>query len=48
MSVKLTEIEEKILNRGYGIGNDVLYKLCEDFPLEKICRIPMIPLAKIK
>lgn len=40
MSVKLTEIEEKILSRGYGIGNDVLYKLCEDFPLEKICKNP--------
>ena len=40
MSVTLTEIEEKILNRGYGIGNDVLYKLCEDFPLEKICKNP--------
>lgn len=40
MSVKLTEIEETILNRGYGFGNNVLYKLCEDFPLEKICKNP--------
>lgn len=41
MSVKLTEIEEKILNRGISAGNEVLYTLCRDYPLlkEKIQKI---------
>lgn len=35
MSVKLTEIEEKILSRGISVGNEVLYTLCKDYPLLK-------------
>ena len=35
MSVTLTEIEEKILNRGISVGNEVLYTLCRDYPLLK-------------
>ena len=35
MSVTLKEIEEKILNRGISVGNEVLYTLCRDYPLLK-------------
>ena len=35
MSVTLTEIEEKILNSGISVGNEVLYTLCRDYPLLK-------------
>ncbi len=31
----LMETEIKILNKGNGIGNQVLYKLCEKYPLSK-------------
>ncbi len=35
---KLSQIEQDILNKSYGLGNDILYNLCENMHLSQICK----------